>query len=287
MHFVNSAPLDSPTIVTVAPVDYTDLSRFPAAEVLAEDICACHDEGAAVVHFHVTDAEGQATADPSFFDSVVRRVREHCDIIIQASTGGVGVPWETRIAALSAEAVEMVSLNMGTCNLFGQAYVNTPEDIVELGLQIAAQKVIPEMCFFEPGFFATLADLRGNSGTVGSPVASICLGFPGALPASIENLVFMKSKMPREANWSLVHHGAQDFGLLAAAVAAGGNIRVGFEDSDSLGAGRRAKTNAELVRKASSLVKQLDRRLASVAETRAAYGLTQRPHSSAVTTLSE
>jgi 3-keto-5-aminohexanoate cleavage enzyme len=273
MHETTSAATLRPVTITVAPVNYGDLRLFPSGAALADDICACHAAGASVVHFHVTDASGQATADTTFFDSVVERVQDRCDIIIQASTGGVGVPWEVRTAALAARGLEMASLNMGSCNLFGRAYVNTPEAIAALALQLEEEGVVPDMCFFEPGFFAALEGLHQGAAARENPVASICLGFPGALPASVENLVFMISKLPHRAAWTLVHHGSHDFALLAAAVAAGGSIRVGFEDSDELGGGRRAKTNADLVRKARGLVEQLDRAVATPAETRARYGL--------------
>lgn len=277
MHPISAAVPD-PVTITVAPVNYGDLSRFPSEAALAEDICACHDAGASVVHFHVTDSAGHATADTAFFDSVVARVQERCDIIIQASTGGVGVPWEVRTAALAARGIEMASLNMGSCNLFGRAYVNTPDDIAQLARRLEEAGVIPDMCFFEPGFFAGLDGLLHTAiDAQRDPVTSICLGFPGALPASIENLVFMISKLPPRAAWTLVHHGSRDFALLAAAVAAGGSVRVGFEDSDELGGGRRARTNAELVQKARDLLKMLDRPVATTVETRARYGLKQSP----------
>ncbi len=273
MHETAAAPALRPVAITVAPVNYCDLIRFPSAAALADDICACHAAGASVVHFHVTDAAGQATADTTFFDTVVARVQGECDIIIQASTGGVGVPWEVRIAALAARGLEMASLNMGSCNLFGRAYVNTPDAIAALALKLEEECVVPDMCFFEPGFFAALDGLHAGAAALQRPVTSICLGFPGSLPASVENLVFMKSKLPPRAEWSLVHHGSHDFALLAAAVAAGGNIRVGFEDSDELGGGRRTTTNADLVRKARDLVGHLDRAVATPAEIRARYGL--------------
>jgi 3-keto-5-aminohexanoate cleavage enzyme len=254
-------------------VNYGDLGRFPFATTLADDIIACAEAGASVVHFHVTDARGISTPDTTWFDSVVARVQERCDIVVQASTGGVGVPWDVRTASLSARGIEMASLNMGSGNLFGRAYINTPDDIVKLAQRLEAAAVIPDMCFFEPGMFDALGGLAADSAARRNPVTSICLGFPGALPASVQNLVFMMSKLPPGASWTLVHHGSHDFALLAAAIAAGGSIRVGFEDSDELGGGRRARSNAELVRKARELVQLLDRSIATAAETRVRYGL--------------
>ena len=276
MHHPETPSATAPVIITLAPVDYTHLATFPSADVLARDICDSHANGASVVHFHVTDAAGRATSDTTFFDGVVEKVRETCDIIIQGSTGGVGVPWEVRSAAMAADDLEMASLNMGSCNLFGRAYINTPEDISALATKMAEVDVVPDMCFFEPGFFTALTGLERNVTTRRRPVCSICLGFPGTLPATVENLAFMRSKLPTNAEWTLVHHGSQDFALLAAAIAAGGNIRVGFEDSRDLGGGLIAARNAELVAKMRTLVEQLGRKIATPAEVRSRYGIRAR-----------
>jgi 3-keto-5-aminohexanoate cleavage enzyme len=275
MHHAASGPAASPVILTLAPVDYTRLDTFPSAETLARDIVDSAAAGASVVHFHVTDASGRATSDTRFFDEVVRRVHGECGIIIQGSTGGVGVPWEVRTASMQAHGIEMASLNMGSCNLFGRAYINTPEDIAALSEKMHAAGVVPDRCFFEPGFFAAL-DAPETTSRAQTLVCSLCLGFPGALPATFENLAFMRSKVPPGAEWTLVHHGSDDFALLAAAIAAGGNVRVGFEDSHALGGGARARRNVELVVKMRELVAQLGRKLATADEVRARYGTASR-----------
>jgi 3-keto-5-aminohexanoate cleavage enzyme len=138
------------------------------------------------------------------------------------------------------------------------------------------------MCFFEPGFFTALSTLKPATAARHRPVCSICLGFPGTLPATLENLAFMISKLPPGAEWTLVHHGSDDLALLAAAIAAGGNIRVGFEDSRALGGGVRARSNAELVRKARALVEQLGRTVATPDEVRQRYGISGRTRMVAV-----
>lgn len=275
MHPGTSAA-SAPIIITVAPIDYGSPATFPALEDLAHDIVASAAAGASVVHFHVTDSAGRATSDTGFFDEVVRRVHERSDIIIQGSTGGVGVPWEVRTASLQARELEMASLNMGSCNLFGRAYINTPDDIVALAARMHDASVVADMCFFEPGFFTVFSSLQQSSSGRRNPVCSICLGFPGTLPATVENLAFMVSKLPPGAEWTLVHHGSADFALLGAAIAAGGNIRVGFEDSRELGGGAAARCNAELVARARALVEQLGRKVATPADVRRRYGITPR-----------
>ena len=273
--------VENGVVIVVAPVDYQDPSRFPAAEQLAEDIVQCCAAGASVVHFHVTDDQGRPTLDTAFFEGIAGRVREQCDIIIQGSTGGVGATVEERSAALQVPTVEMASLNMGSCNLFGRAYVNAPEEVRAWAERMRDRGIVPDQCFFEPGFF-TMRDWLAARGLATEPcVASLCLGFPNALPATVENLVFMKSKLPAGAAWTLVHHGARHFSLLAAAIACGGNIRVGFEDSPWLAPDQKAVCNRQLVEKARDLIQQLGYQVATPEAARQRFGLrpSKRPES--------
>ncbi len=259
--------------IGVAPVDYRDTSGFPTEQQLADDIVECCRAGASVVHFHVTDARGRPTLDTSFFHQVVRIVHDRCDIIIEGSTGGVGSTVEERSVALTVPGVEMASLNMGSCNLFGRAYVNAPEEVRAWAQRMRERKIVPDCCFFDGGFFTMLDWLAERELTIQPCIAGLCLGFPNALPATVENLVFMKSKLPDRAMWTLVQHGYRDFSLLAAAIACGGNIRVGFEDSPWLAPDQKARCNRELVEKARALIQHLGHSVATPAEMRRRFGL--------------
>ena len=54
----------------------------------------------------------------------------------------------------------------------------------------------------------------------------------------------------------------------AAAIAMGGNVRVGFEDNIYLGKGQKAASNGELVAKVVRIAKELGREIANPAEAR-------------------
>ena len=259
--------------ISLAPVAYGSVNGFYAARDLADEICECHEAGASLVHLHVTDERGRPTADMAYFQDVIDSVRSRCDIIVEGSTGGVGVSEQMRSIALEVPGVEIASLNMGSCNLFGKVYENPPNEIQRVASLMKRKRVAPDMCFFEPGFVEALAALRVEQFIRPPYVSSVCLGFPGALPATVDNLCFMVSKLPREAVWTLVHHDSRDFALMAAAIACGGNIRVGFEDSRSLGAGQQAACNNQLVEKARDLIVHLGRDVATPAETRERFGL--------------
>jgi uncharacterized protein (DUF849 family) len=57
--------------------------------------------------------------------------------------------------------------------------------------------------------------------------------------------------------------------LVAAAIALGGNVRVGLEDNFYLPDGEMARSNGDLVARARRMVEDAGRRVATVAEARA------------------
>jgi uncharacterized protein (DUF849 family) len=65
--------------------------------------------------------------------------------------------------------------------------------------------------------------------------------------------------------------------LVASAIALGGNVRVGLEDNFYLEQGKMAKSNGDLVEKATRLAHDLGRDVATSAEARAQLGLDSTP----------
>jgi len=263
--------------ITVAPLAqsyYDEVSSFPTPERLAQEIYECHQAGASVVHLHVIDGQGRATVDTTNFRQTVRLLRDRCDIIVQGSTGGVSdLTRDERSVSVEVPEVEMGSLNMGSCNVGEQAYINTPGDVEYWAEKMRRHQVIPEMTFFEPGMM-TMMDRLLEKGLVARPlVVNLALGFPGTLPATPDNILFLARQLPAGTVWMLTPHHARDFTLHALSVALGGNVRVGFEDSMYLAPNKKAANNVELVAKARALIESLGRPVATPAETRAMYGL--------------
>jgi 3-keto-5-aminohexanoate cleavage enzyme len=263
--------------ITVAPLAqsyYDDVDCFPTPEQLAQEIYECYRAGASVVHLHVIDEQGNATVDTSNFQETVRMIRARCDIIIQGSTGGVSdLTRDQRSVSVEVPQVETGSLNMGSCNVGEQAYINTPGDVEFWAEKMHRNNVIPEMTFFEPGMM-TMIDRLLKKGLIKHPLlVNIALGFPGTLPAKPDNILFMVRQLPADAVWTLTPHHAADYSLHALSVALGGNVRVGFEDSMYLAPGRKASNNVEFVAKARELIEQLGRSVTSPDETRKMYGI--------------
>ena len=76
------------------------------------------------------------------------------------------------------------------------------------------------------------------------------------------------SKTPAGSTWTVSGLGRSAWTMAAAAIAMGGNVRVGFEDNIYLGKGQKAASNGELVAKVVRIAKELGREIATPAEAR-------------------
>ena len=138
----------------------------------------------------------------------------------------------------------------------------------------AGDRVQPELEVFDLSMMGSSADLA-NDATLDSPLHfNFCLGFPGALAADADKLLFLKSQLPVGASWGLIHDGMRDFSLLAAAVGMGARaVRVGFEDSVYYARGRKARENVQLVERLVGMIGQMGLEIASASEARDMLGL--------------
>jgi 3-keto-5-aminohexanoate cleavage enzyme len=265
-------------IVAVAPVgkEINPPSVNPLTpEEVAREVIACSRAGASFVHLHVRDDKGNQTEDLTQFSQTLDLIRESSDIIIQGSTGGLSsLTLEERCVALKDPRVEVASLNMGSVNFGEDVYINRLPDIRFWARRMQEANVIPELEIFDAGMLTVVTKLM-NEHILKPPFAfGFCLGFHWALPADPASLHFLKSRLPHAAPWGVVHESMQDLSLLAAAIAMGAAaIRVGFEDSVFYAPGKAAATNAELVEKIVSLVRQIGFEVATAEEARKLLGL--------------
>ena len=115
-------------LVSVAPVAATDKVIIP--EKIAEDVYDCYKAGAAMVHLHVRDREGNLTPDMTLLEETLAMIRRDSDIVIEVSTGGVSnLTIEERCAPLYSDLVEACSLNVGSTNLGRSVYCNPIDDV--------------------------------------------------------------------------------------------------------------------------------------------------------------
>ncbi len=202
----------------------------------------CTRAGASMVHLHVRDAAGQQTAELEAFSYTLDLIRKESDIIIQGSTGGLAdLSLEERCVAVDEPRVEVASLNMGSANIKETVYINTLPDIRYWAGRMRQNRVVPELEIFEAGMIPAAFHLIREEAITPPYYFNVCLGFHHALPADPTSLFFLKSMIPPESPWGLVHDGMTDLSLLAAAIGLGATIvRVGFEDSIFFAPGEKA-----------------------------------------------
>lgn len=234
----------------------------------AEQTVACAQAGACMVHLHVRDEEGNQTGDLTHFSKTIDLIRQESEIVIQGSTGGLSsLTLEERCVALNDERVQMASLNMGSTNFSDDVYINTLPDIRYWAQRMLDTHVIPECEIFALSMIDTVHHLA-QEGLLHNPIHyNFALGFESSLSATPENLFYLKSSLPANATWGLVHDSMTNFSLLAAALSLGAAvIRVGFEDSAYYQAGKPAESNVVLVEKIHEMVKHLGFEAATIEE---------------------
>ena len=129
--------------------------------------------------------------------------------------------------------------------------------------------------FQQTAFFVFTLEIMGEA--PGAPMQfNFVLGVPGCTPATVANLCWLVNGIPAGSTWTVTGVGRHAFPMAAAAIAMGGNVRVGFEDNLYLEKGVLAKSNGELVEKVVRIAKELGRPIATSDEAREILGLPPR-----------
>lgn len=242
---------------------------------IADDVYACWKAGASVAHLHMRDDQGKGTMNKEKFRETVELIRAKCDIILNLTTSGdLNATDETRMAHLIEMKPEMASYDAGSMNWGHNAlFINHPAFLEKLGATMIENNVKPEIEVFDAGMFYN-AQYYIKKGVIKGPGHyQFVLGAPGGTTATVENLVYLKSLLPKEATWSAFGIGAGHLPILFATLALGGHIRVGMEDNVLYAKNRLAKSNAEFVERAVRLIGEANKQVATPAEAREILGL--------------
>lgn len=246
-------------------------------EEIANAAVECRKAGAAIAHIHVRDPETGAPAfDNGLFGPVLERIREQCDMVVNLTTSGLRLTGPDVIAKRLAPVQlkpDMCSLDLGSMNFHDRVFVNPPQWAVEAARAMQHAGVKPEIEVFEPGHIRQAADLIDRGLIDAPPCFQICLGVNWGIDASAESLLFMKSKLPGDVQWSVLGIGAAQLPMITLGILLGGNIRVGFEDNIYLKKGVLARNNAQMVAMAADLAERLGRRVATAAQAREILGI--------------
>lgn len=238
------------------------------------------DAGAAIVHLHVREDDGTPTQSRKRFQECEDAIYKACpNVILIPSTGGaVGMTPEERLESTDTNPIpEMATLDCGTCNFGDEIFDNTMPTMRAFGKRMMEKGIKPEYECFEMGHLDTILTMARKGEVPGHPMQfNFVLGVPGCTPATVDNLCWLVRNIPSDATWTVTGIGRHAFPMAAAAIAMGGNVRVGFEDNLYLAKGVLAKSNGELVAKVVRLAKELGREIATSDEAREILSLKKR-----------
>jgi 3-keto-5-aminohexanoate cleavage enzyme len=270
-----------PVIITVAPTGpLTTREQHPRVPLTPAEIgiavAEAAEAGAAVAHVHARDEAGQPTADPGVYAGIAREIRSRCDIVVQASTGvGLTVPWEERLAIVESGEVDvtMATLNPASMTFANGTFHNPPEFVERLAQAMHERDLHPELEVYDFGHVSLCLDLV-RRGLIREPLQfSFVMGVRGGMPGDPALLPQLRAMLPEGAIWQAIGIGRAQLPLSLAALALGGNIRVGFEDNVYFERGRLAESNAEFVGRAVQLARVAGREVATPAQVRERLGV--------------
>lgn len=266
---------------------------------IAESAIAAAKAGAAIVHCHVRDPEtGAPSRDLALYREVTDRIRDaETDVVLNLTAGmggdivfgGVESPFPVnaastdmigateRVAHVADCLPEICTLDCGTMNFAEADYVmtNTPGMLRAMGQMMTDLGVKAEIEAFDTGHLWFAKQLVAEGILEPNALVQLCMGVPWGAPDDLNTFMAMVNNVPENWTFSAFSLGRNQMAYAAAAVLAGGNVRVGLEDNLWLDKGVLAE-NWQLVERASTIVSNMGARVIGPAEVREKLGLTKR-----------
>jgi uncharacterized protein (DUF849 family) len=287
--------LDDPVVITcsisgsLANREQCPAIPYTPAEYAAE-ARRIVDEGGVHIHIHARRPDGTPSYEVEDFQAISDAIRGEVGgaVIINFSTGAMGVSMEKRIAYLRAARPEVAALNMGSMNyakyserrkefVFKAVFANPFDEIIEFLEVMRELGIKPEHECFDVGHVGSLWPLI-DMGVLDPPLhADFVMGVTGGVPPTARNLAVMADNLPQgNHHWGVIGISRVQWTMVAAALTLGGSIRVGLEDNFYLPDGEMARSNGDLIAKARQMTIDAGRRPATVEEARALLHIPSR-----------
>ncbi len=288
--------LEDPVVITCSISGaIANREQCPAIPYTPEEYAAearrIVDEGGVMIHIHARSPNGAPSYEIEDFQAITDAIRGEVQdaVIVNYSTGTIGVPVEKRVAYLRACRPEVAALNMGSMNyakysrsrkafVFEMVFTNPFAEIIELLEAMNELGIKPEHECFDVGHVGSLEPLI-DMRLLKTPLHVDCvMGVTGGIPPTARNLAAMVDNIPEGSHWGVIGISRDQWMLISAALTLGGSIRVGLEDNLYLPDGEMARSNGELIAKARQMTEDMGRRPATVAEARSMLGIAGREH---------
>jgi uncharacterized protein (DUF849 family) len=152
---------------------------------------------------------------------------------------------------------------------------NFPGMLRAMGQMMTDLGVKPEIEAFDTGHLWFAKQLVKEGILEPNALVQLCMGVPWGAPNDLNTFMAMVNNVPDDWNWSAFSLGRDQMAYVAAAVLAGGNVRVGLEDNLWLDKGVLA-TNAQLVERAVTIIENMGARVIGPEAVRERLGLVKR-----------
>jgi uncharacterized protein (DUF849 family) len=265
---------------------------------IAESAIAAAKAGAAVVHCHVRDpGTGAPSRKLEYYREVTDRIRDSDTDVVLNLTAGMGgdmvfggseqplplaqgtdmVSAQERVAHVAECLPEICTLDCGTMNFAEADYVmtNTPGMLQAMGKMMTDLGVKPEIEAFDTGHLWFAKQLISNGALEPDALVQLCMGVPWGAPDDLNTYMAMVNNVPDNWTFTAFALGRNQMAYVAAAVLAGGHVRVGLEDNLMLERGVLAE-NYQLVAKARNIIEAMGARVIGPQEVRNKLNLTKR-----------
>lgn len=286
--------MSEPAIVTCALTGVlTNPAQHPVPvtpEQMAAEARRAYDAGATVVHLHFRDQRPGLgylpTWDPDVCAAIVDAIRAACPgLLINSSTGVIGPDISGPLAVLERVKPEIAAMNAGSLNYLKtrsggrwawppMLFDNPVEKIEAFLARMRALGIVPECECFDTGIIRSIGMFR-EVGLLSGPLhVSFVMGVASGMPAKASWLPLLIDELPEGAHFQTIGIGREEvWAVHRRAAELGGDVRTGLEDTFYLPNGERAASNGPLVDALVRIVRETGREPATVAETRASYGL--------------
>ena len=261
--------------------------QCPAIPYTPEEYAAeakrAYEAGAAAVHLHARTVEGMPSYNVEDYQAIYDAVTDACPIIINFSTGAIGISTDQKTGPVVAVKPAAGALNMGSMNyakfhpkkkefIFEAVFANPFSEIIQIIKAMNTVGTKPELECFDLGHIGNSYPLI-EMGLLKPPFQfSLILGVIGGIAPTTANLIKMVDMLPPNSDWEVICISHDQWRLVAAAIGIGGNVRVGLEDNFYVAPGQMAASNGDLVAKAARMIRDQGREVASVDECRERLG---------------
>src|SRR5215204_5970355 len=289
--------LEDPVVITCSISGaIANREQCPAIPYTPEEYAAearrIVDEGGSQIHIHARTPDGVPSYEIEDFRAITEAIRaEVDDVIINYSTGAIGVPVEKRIEYLRELKPDVAALNMSSMNyakysrrrkdfVFKAVFENSFDTIIQFIETMNELGIQPEHECFDAGHVANLDPLI-DMGLLEKPLQiSLVMGVTGGVRPVPRNVAVMSDQIPGgpegRHNWQVIGVSRDQWKLLGTSLVLGGNVRAGLEDNLYLPSGEMARSNGELIAKARQMAEDVGRRAATVVEARELLGVPKR-----------